>query len=76
MRLPEIRERVKPVSELLRLDEFLDRKPAQLSGGQQQSCAMVRTLVKDADLVMSLLLVRTPQPTTTNNHNDFNLLRV
>jgi glycerol transport system ATP-binding protein len=40
------------VAELLRLDQFLARRPAELSGGQQQRCAMARALVKDSDLVL------------------------
>lgn len=52
MRKADIQARVGPVSELLRLNEFLQRKPAELSGGQQQRCAMARALVKDADLVL------------------------
>ena len=52
MRKADILDRVGPVAQLLRLNEFLDRKPAELSGGQQQRCAMARALVKDADLVL------------------------
>ena len=48
----EIRERVRKVAELLRLDGFLKRKPDELSGGQQQRCAIARALVKDSDLVL------------------------
>ena len=48
----EIRMRVEPVAELLRLEQFLKRKPTELSGGQQQRCAIARALVKDSDLVL------------------------
>ncbi len=48
----EITKRVESVAELLRLKEFLKRKPIELSGGQQQRCAMARALVKDSDLVL------------------------
>jgi glycerol transport system ATP-binding protein len=48
----EIKKRVEPVAELLRLGQFLQRKPSELSGGQQQRCAMARALVKDSDLVL------------------------
>ena len=48
----EIKKRVERVAELLRLDQFLARKPSELSGGQQQRCAMARALVKDSDLVL------------------------
>jgi glycerol transport system ATP-binding protein len=48
----EVRRRVEAVAELLRLEQFLRRKPSELSGGQQQRCAMARALVKDSDLVL------------------------
>jgi multiple sugar transport system ATP-binding protein len=44
----EIREAVHRASELLELDEHLERKPANLSGGQRQRVAMGRALVRDA----------------------------
>ncbi len=37
---------------LLRLEPYLDRKPAELSGGQQQRVALARAIVKKADLVL------------------------
>jgi ABC-type sugar transport system ATPase subunit len=48
-RLPrqQIRRRVVEVSEMLGLEELLDRKPAQLSGGQRQRVAMGRALSRD-----------------------------
>jgi len=48
----EIAARVKHAAELLRLENLLDRHPAQLSGGQQQRTAIARALVKRADLVL------------------------
>ncbi len=48
----EIQERVKHAARLLRLDNLLQRLPAQLSGGQQQRTAIARALVKRADLVL------------------------
>lgn len=48
----DIRARVDPVAELLRLAPLMGRRPSELSGGQQQRCAMARALVKDADLVL------------------------
>jgi ABC-type sugar transport system ATPase subunit len=43
----EIRERVDRIAELLGLDELLERKPAQLSGGQRQHVAMGRAIVRE-----------------------------
>src|SRR5690625_1924138 len=45
---PEVDEKVRRASDLLELDELLDRKPAQLSGGQRQRVAMGRAIVRDA----------------------------
>jgi multiple sugar transport system ATP-binding protein len=42
----EIRQRVDEVGSLLRLEELLDRRPAQLSGGQRQRVAMGRAIVR------------------------------
>jgi sn-glycerol 3-phosphate transport system ATP-binding protein len=42
-----IRKRVLEAAELLRLTEYLDRKPMQLSGGQRQRVAMGRALVRE-----------------------------
>ncbi len=42
----EIRQRVNEVVSLLKLDELLDRKPAQLSGGERQRVAMGRAIVR------------------------------
>ena len=35
------------VSNLLKIDQLLDRKPSQLSGGQRQRVALGRSLVRD-----------------------------
>jgi multiple sugar transport system ATP-binding protein len=43
----EIAQRVTEVAKLLRLDELLDRRPAQLSGGQRQRVAMGRAIVRE-----------------------------
>lgn len=45
----EVDQRVRRASELLELDEFLQRKPANLSGGQRQRVAMGRAIVREAD---------------------------
>ena len=47
-----IEERLKRASEILELQDFLDRKPAQLSGGQRQRVAMGRAIVRDADVFL------------------------
>jgi multiple sugar transport system ATP-binding protein len=39
--------KVKEVAELLRLEDYLDRKPAHLSGGQRQRVAIGRAIVRD-----------------------------
>ncbi|HYJ70433.1 MAG TPA: sn-glycerol-3-phosphate ABC transporter ATP-binding protein UgpC [Nocardioidaceae bacterium] len=44
----DVDAKVREASELLELDEHLDRKPANLSGGQRQRVAMGRAIVRDA----------------------------
>src|SRR5277367_2053292 len=48
----EIDTRVREAARVLRLDNLLQRMPAQLSGGQQQRTAIARALVKRAGLVL------------------------
>jgi multiple sugar transport system ATP-binding protein len=43
----EIRRRVDEVARMLRLEELLDRRPAQLSGGQRQRVAMGRAVIRE-----------------------------
>jgi sn-glycerol 3-phosphate transport system ATP-binding protein len=43
----EVDHRVRAMSKILGLDALLDRKPAQLSGGQSQRVAMGRALVRE-----------------------------
>jgi multiple sugar transport system ATP-binding protein len=43
----EIDVRVRRVAEMLRLGDYLARKPGQLSGGQQQRVALARALVRE-----------------------------
>jgi sn-glycerol 3-phosphate transport system ATP-binding protein len=43
----EIEQKVRATAKLLRIEEFLDRKPAQLSGGQRQRVAMGRAIVRN-----------------------------
>jgi ABC-type sugar transport system ATPase subunit len=42
----EIEERVRTITSMLEISEFLGRKPWQLSGGQQQRVALGRALIK------------------------------
>ncbi|MGD0320871.1 MAG: ABC transporter ATP-binding protein [Acidimicrobiales bacterium] len=43
---PERRQLVATVAESLRLEQLLDRRPAQLSGGQRQRVALARAIVR------------------------------
>jgi len=42
----EIEKRVREVSELLDIDELLERKPKELSGGQRQRVALGRAIIR------------------------------
>jgi lactose/L-arabinose transport system ATP-binding protein len=44
---PEIADKVGRAANILRLEEYLERKPAQLSGGQRQRVAIGRAIVRD-----------------------------
>ncbi len=48
----EVDAKVQEMADLLQLTSILDRKPAEISGGQQQRCAMARALAKDVGLVL------------------------
>ena len=52
MKSDEIKKRVWKVAELLKLSAMLDKKPDELSGGQQKRTALARALVKDSDLIL------------------------
>jgi multiple sugar transport system ATP-binding protein len=43
----DVRRRVEDVARMLKLDELLDRRPAQLSGGQRQRVAMGRAVIRE-----------------------------
>src|SRR5207237_3998716 len=43
----EINERVRRVAKILKIEEFLKRKPRALSGGQRQRVAMGRAIVRE-----------------------------
>ncbi|MFT5579323.1 MAG: glycerol transport system ATP-binding protein [Paraglaciecola psychrophila] len=48
----EIDKLVRESAAMMKLSDFLQRKPLELSGGQQQRCALARALVKGAGLVL------------------------
>ncbi|AEH50878.1 ABC transporter ATP-binding protein [Pseudothermotoga thermarum] len=48
----QIREKVLQVSQMLQIDQLLDRYPWQLSGGQQQRVAIARALVKEPRILL------------------------
>jgi len=48
----EIERRLNEISEMLQLEELLDRKPADLSGGQRQRVAMGRAIIREADVFL------------------------
>ncbi len=48
----EVDSNVREMADLLQISSLLDRKPNEISGGQQQRCAMARALVKDVGLVL------------------------
>ncbi len=48
----DIKQRVADVSEILGLEELLQRKPGQLSGGQRQRVAVGRALVRHAQVYL------------------------
>ncbi len=48
----EVRRRVRSTAELLGIGGILERKPAQVSGGQQQRAALARALVKEPRVLL------------------------
>ncbi len=48
----EIEQRVREITELLEMDDILDRLPRHLSGGQQQLVSLARALVRRAPLLL------------------------
>jgi len=53
-RLPkrEIEQRVMDVARLLKIDQLITRRPAEVSGGQKQRTALGRTLVADPEVFL------------------------
>ncbi len=49
---PYISKQVEKFAHLLKLENYLNRYPAELSGGQQQRVAIARALAKDSRLVL------------------------
>lgn len=48
----EIDQRVKAVATMLDITDILDRKPAELGGGQKQRISLARALVRDPDVFL------------------------
>ncbi|MBD3662859.1 sn-glycerol-3-phosphate ABC transporter ATP-binding protein UgpC [Sulfitobacter sp. TSTF-M16] len=48
----EIAEKVKMASDILKLDDYLKRKPANLSGGQRQRVAIGRAIVRGPEVFL------------------------
>lgn len=48
----EIRQKVAEASRILKLDDYLKRKPKALSGGQRQRVAIGRAIVRDPDVFL------------------------
>ncbi len=49
---PEVRKTVRQTAELLGIAHVLERRPAQVSGGQQQRAALARALVKEPQILL------------------------
>ncbi len=49
---PEIESTVRQVTTMLRIDELLERRPGEISGGQKQRTALARTLVANPEVYL------------------------
>jgi multiple sugar transport system ATP-binding protein len=52
VRKAEIDQRVRRAAALLRIEDLLERRPAELSGGQRQRVAVGRAIVRDPDVFL------------------------
>jgi sn-glycerol 3-phosphate transport system ATP-binding protein len=48
----DIKQKIQTAAQLLKIEEYLDRKPAKLSGGQRQRVAMGRAIVREPKLFL------------------------
>jgi multiple sugar transport system ATP-binding protein len=48
----EVQRRVREVADMLEIGDILDRKPAELGGGQKQRISLARALVRDPDVFL------------------------
>ncbi|WP_176082788.1 sn-glycerol-3-phosphate ABC transporter ATP-binding protein UgpC [Martelella sp. HB161492] len=48
----EVREKVRQAADILKLTDYLDRRPGQLSGGQRQRVAIGRAIVRDPEIFL------------------------
>ena len=48
----EIKDKVQSVSEMLKIDKLLHKRPRELSGGEMQRVAIARALAKEADIYL------------------------
>ena len=48
----EIQHKVAEAAKILKIEELLDRRPAQLSGGQRQRVAIGRTIVREPSVFL------------------------
>ena len=49
---PEIESTVRQVTAMLRIDDLLERRPGEISGGQKQRTALARTLVANPEVYL------------------------
>lgn len=48
----EVEKKVRQAADILKLTEYLDRRPGQLSGGQRQRVAIGRAIVRDPEIFL------------------------